>query len=458
METRYNWVLLVRVVLIAAMGGLLFGYDWVVIGGAKAFYEAYFGLDDPFRIGWAINSAVVGCMLGALVSGALSDKFGRKYLLVLAGALFLVSALGSGLTDSFRGLLLYRLIGGAGMGLASALSPVYIAEITPAAVRGRFVSTNQLAIVVGVVAAQVANWLIAEPVAEGVDLVETWNGQNAWRWMFWAESVPAVLFAVLMLTVPESPRWLVKNGRKDRAHLILGRVGGRAHADFEVRDIEATLENEIQRVDFRDLLAPGVFKIVLVGAFLAVFQQWCGINVVFQFAEEVFTDAGFDLNAMLFNVVLIGGVMLISTVIAILTVDRLGRRTLMLFGSAGLAVSYVLLGYGYHTGRTGLFMLALIVAAVAVYSVTLAPIVWVLLSEIFPNRIRGAAMAVGVFALWFGNGTLTLSFPYLRDALNIASTFWLYAAICVVGFVVVFRYVPETKQKSLEEFEREIVG
>ena len=457
METRYNWVLLIRVVLIAAMGGLLFGYDWVVIGGAKAFYETYFGLDDPFRIGWAINSAVVGCMLGALVSGALSDKFGRKYLLVLAGALFLVSALGSGHTNSFAGLLAYRLIGGVGMGLASALSPVYIAEITPAPVRGRFVSTNQLAIVVGVVAAQVANWLIAEPVADSADLLETWNAQRGWRWMFWAEGVPATLFALLMLTVPESPRWLVKNGRKDRARAILRHVGGAAHADEEVGDIEATLANEIGRVNFRDLLAPGVFKIVLVGAFLAVFQQWCGINVVFQFAEEVFTDAGFDLNAMLFNVVIIGGVMLLSTLVAIQTVDKLGRRALMLFGSAGLALTYVLLGFGYHTGMTGPLMLALIIAAVAVYSVTLAPIVWVLLSEIFPNRIRGAAMAVGVFALWFGNGTLTLSFPYLRDGLNIAATFWLYAAICIIGFLVVFRYVPETKQKSLEEIEREFV-
>lgn len=462
-EAVTNVRYIVWVTLVAAMGGLLFGYDWVVIGGAKKFYELYFDLDTPFLIGWAMNSAVVGCILGALVSGALSDRFGRKRLLIVSAALFALSAVGTGLANGFASFMLCRWIGGVGMGLASALSPVYIAEISPAHMRGRTVTFNQLAINVGIMTAQLANWYIGSivgdlpPDATDNQLLSSWVGEWGWRWMFWAETIPAALFLVFMFFVPQSPRWLVKYARDDKAHAVLKRVGGRAYADFEVADIKSTLEHEIGTVRYRDLLEPGVFRILLVGVFLAVFQQWCGINVVFQYAEEIFDAAGFDARGMLTNIVWQGLVFLIFTAVAIAAVDRFGRRILMLGGSLALALTYTALGWAYHTDSSGVHVLALVLTAIAMYSLSLAPITWVLLSEIFPNRIRGAAMSVAVLALWVGNGSMTLSFPYLSASLNIARTFWLYAVVCFVGFWMIHRFVPETKGRSLEDIERAFV-
>jgi len=530
----YNLRFIWRICLVAAMGGLLFGYDWVVIGGAKTFYEPYFGISrDAFYQGLAINSALIGCLFGAALAGTLSDRFGRRRLLILAGLLFTISALGTAVAWNLVSFNMVRWIGGLGIGLASNLSPMYIAEVSPAAVRGKFVSIQQLAIVIGILAAQIINWQIADPVPKANELrvlcssdsqlrsvlgeelspelhrqaaqtftdpaalaevrrafpqlcvidtnelpldsekeareledgqvmdtylLATWNGQRGWRWMFAAEVVFSLAFFALMFFVPESPRWLVKYGCDAEAESILARVGGKAYAQAEVADVKETLaREEIARVRFSDLLEPGVKKVIALGVFLAVFQQWCGINVIFNYAQEVFSAAGYGVSDIMFNIVVTGVVNLVFTLVAINTVDRIGRRALMLVGFGGLAIIYAVLGAGFFGQSTGRYMLVLVVSAIACYAMSLAPVTWVLISEIFPNRIRGAAMSIAVFSLWVACIVLVATFPYLNMWLKAYGTFWLYGVICILGFVVVLIRLPETKGKSLEQIERDLV-
>ena len=446
--------------LVAALGGLLFGYDWVVIGGAKPFYEKFFRLETPEQVGWAMSSALIGCLGGAILSGALADRFGRKCLLILSGVIFALSSIGTALAGSFAIFVANRLMGGVAIGLASNLSPLYIAEIAPASIRGKLVAINQLTIVIGILMAQVVNWLIAEPVAAGAtaeQILASWNGQVGWRWMFGVTAVPALVFFVAMFFVPESPRWLAKAGREDRCLQILTRVGGEAYARAALGDIRQTLATDTAaRAGPGELLAPRVRTAVVLGVVLAVFQQWCGINVIFNYAEEIFASAGYGVSDILFNIVITGIVNLVFTVVAIAAVDRLGRRFLMLLGSAGLAVIYVLIGACYATHTQGAGVLVLVVAAIACYGCTLAPVTWVVLSEIFPNRVRGAAMALAVFALWAACFILTYTFPLLNRRVGPAGTFWTYAAICVLGFVFILLRLPETKGKTLEEIEAQL--
>jgi sugar porter (SP) family MFS transporter len=455
---RYIWM----TTLVSAMGGLLFGYDWVVIGGAKPFYEKFFNLTTPSQIGWAMSSALVGCLLGSLVSGVMSDRFGRKKLLILAALLFTVTGILTALAPDFTFFVINRLLGGVAIGLASNLSPMYIAEISPAEVRGKFVSVNQLTIVIGILAAQLVNWLIAKPVAPGAtaaDILSSWNGQSGWRWMFGVEAVPAFLFFLLMFTVPESPRWLVKNGRGGEAEKVLAKVGGVGFASRAMSDIRETLAaSDIQKVRFRALLEPGLGKVLLIGIALAVYQQWCGINVIFYYAEEIFSAAGYGVSDILFNIVITGTVNLIFTLIAIRLVDRLGRKPLMMAGSAGLAVTFGLIGASYAVHSRGLHLLILVVLSMALYALSLAPVTWVLLSEIFPNRIRGAAMSVSTVSLWAACFILTYSFPHLNKGLGSAGTFWIYAGISVLGFLFIRARLTETKGKTLERIEHELVG
>jgi SP family arabinose:H+ symporter-like MFS transporter len=455
---RYIWT----TTLVSAMGGLLFGYDWVVIGGAKPFYEKFFNLTTPSQIGWAMSSALVGCLAGSLISGGISDRFGRKKLLILAGFLFTGTGILTALAPNFTFFVGNRLLGGVAIGLASNLSPMYIAEISPAAMRGKFVSVNQLTIVIGILAAQLVNWLIAEPVPAGAtaaDILASWNGQAGWRWMFGAEAVPAFLFFLLMFLVPESPRWLVKNGREAVAEKILAKVGGTGFAGQAMNEIRETLAaGEIRKVYFRALIGPGMAKVLIVGVVLAVYQQWCGINVIFYYAEEIFTAAGYGVSDVLFNIVITGTVNLIFTLIAIRLVDRLGRKPLLVAGSAGLAVVFSLIGASYALHSKGIHLLALVVIAMALYALSLAPVTWVLLSEIFPNRIRGAAMSVSVFSLWSACFVLTYTFPLLNKGLGPAGTFWIYAGISVFGLLFIRSRVRETKGRTLEQIERELVG
>jgi len=460
---KYNAGFVWLICIVAAMGGLLFGYDWVVVGGAKPFYESFFNITDhtPFMRGWAMSSALVGCLLGAVLSGMLTDRFGRKRLLILSGLLFTVSAVGTALSRDFFEFNAFRIIGGLGIGLASNLSPMYIAEISPAGKRGQFVSINQLTIVIGILMAQIVNLLIARPVPEDSTMEfirQSWNGQMGWRWMFGAETVPAFLFFILMFFVPESPRWLIKYSRNDIAEKILARVGGHDYAVAEIANIRATLtENEIAKVHFKDLLEPKLRRIIIIGVVLAVLQQWCGINTIFNYAQEIFAAAGYGVSSIMFNIVITGVANMAFTFIAIYTVDRWGRRPLMLLGFAGLTGIFAILGACYYFKSTGIHMLILVVMAIACYAMTTAPVVWVVISEIFPNRIRGAAVSIAVFALWIACTILTLTFPYLNSCLGPSGTFWLYGGICLTGYLFVYRLLPETKGKSLEDIERALV-
>jgi len=458
MNLRYVWV----ISLVAAMGGLLFGYDWVVIGGAKPFFEPFFQLTSEQSRGWANSCALLGCLAGALFTGGISDLLGRKRLLLVAALLFILSSILTGWSGSFSMFVLWRISGGVAIGMASALSPMYIAEVAPAHARGRLVAMNQFTIVIGVLAAQVVNWQIAEPTPDGATaefIRASWNGQAGWRWMFTAVSVPALLFFAGSLAIPESPRWLVKNGRAEPARRILARIGGEQYAAKELEGIQQTLAaEEIQKVHFGDLLEPGLLKILVTGVLLAVLQQWSGINVIFNYAEEIFHFAGYGVSSILFNIVITGIVNLLFTIIAMQTVDRFGRRALMLVGCAGIAVFHVLVGCSYFFHWSGPLVVTFVLASIACYAFSLAPVTWVLLAEIFPNRIRGAAVSVAVSALWIACFLLTFTFPLLNGILGASGTFWLYAMICASGFVFILVRVPETKGKTLEAIEAELAG
>jgi len=461
-EARYNYGYIWAICIVASLGGLLFGYDWVVISaGADNFYEKYFALTSPWLIGWAKGCALVGCLLGALASGALSDRFGRKRLLILSALLFAVSSVGTGLAGSIRTFILWRMAGGMAIGLASNLSPMYIAEVAPAAIRGRLVAVNQLTIVLGIVLAQLVNFLIAEKVPDGFTadrIRESWNGQYGWRWMFGVTAVPSMLFFLGMFFVPESPRWLAKRGLRERARGVLARIGGEPYAEGAVADIEETLRQESEKVDFGALLEPRLRPILILGIGLAVLQQWCGINVIFYYAKDVFADAGSKADDTFLQIVYIGLTNLAFTFVGMAAVDRWGRRPLMLFGFMGLAAIYILMGSGFMAGVKGLPIVGLVLLAIACYACTLAPVTWVVLAEIFPNRIRGAALSVAVFSLWSACTVLTVTFDPLRKAVGSACTFWIYAAICVTGWAFIRAKLPETKGKTLEDLERELEG
>ena len=417
--------------MVSAMGGLLFGYDWVVIGGAKPFYELYFGISEsPVLQGVAMTTALIGCLAGAMVAGALADRYGRKPLLTTSAVLFTVSAIGTGLFNNFALFNIARFIGGVGIGVASALSPVYIAEVSPAPIRGRMVSLNQMTIVLGILGAQVVNMLLAKDTSVAEN--QAWNIEWGWRWMFWAETLPAALFLAMSLFITESPVFLRLKTAKSETH-----------------EKEAGLREVFQRK---------YWKVLLLGLVIAVFQQWCGTNVIFNYAQEIFAGAGFDVDGMFINIVITGIANVVFTVVALYTIEKWGRRTLILIGASGLGLIYLTLGTCYFFEVKGFLMVALVVMAISVYAMTLGPVTWTLLAEIFPNRIRGVAMATCTFALWMGCCTLTFSFPSMNAALGSSGTFWIYSGICLCAFIFLLKRCPETKGQSLEELENKLIN
>ena len=427
----YSKSFLYFICAVSAMGGLLFGYDWVVIGGAKPFYELYFGIaDSPLMQGVAMTTALVGCLVGAMVAGAAADKYGRKPLLMVSAVLFTVSAIATGLFNDFTLFNIARFIGGIGIGVASALAPMYIAEVSPAEIRGRMVSLNQMTIVLGILGAQIVNMLLARDTA--VAESQAWNVEWGWRWMFWAETVPAALFLLMSFFIPESPVYLA---------LTQGKTDG-------------SLKRE---AGLGELFQQKYGKVLLLGLLIAVFQQWCGTNVIFNYAQEIFVGAGFNVDGMFINIVITGIANVVFTFVALYTIEKWGRRTLILIGAGGLGLIYLTLGTCYFMGMTGMLMVALVVAAISVYAMTLGPVTWTLLAEIFPHRVRGIAMATCTFALWVGCCTLTFSFPSMNAALGSSGTFWIYSGICVCAFIYLLRNCPETKGKSLEDLEKELV-
>jgi MFS transporter, SP family, xylose:H+ symportor len=443
------------------LGGLLFGYDWVVIGGAKPFYESYFQLNSAAQVGWANSCALIGCLVGSIISGWTSDRFGRKKLLLVSAVLFALSSVLTGWANGFTTFIVFRMIGGVAIGIASNVSPTYIAEVSPAAWRGRLVTINQLTIVVGILGAQIVNWLIADQVSEGASAAlirMSWNGQRGWRWMFTAVVVPAVVFFLGTLFIPESPRWLAKSGFIDQARQVLARIGGQSYGNETLREIQNALAMERQdSTPWHELASPSVMKILVMGVVLAALQQWSGINIIFNYAEEIYRSAGYGVSGTLFNIVITGTINLVFTIGALVLVDRFGRRALMLFGCAGIALFHTVLGVTYRLGTKGILILLITLCTIACYALSLAPVTWVLISEIFPNRIRGLGVSISVSALWLASFLLTFTFPILNHGLGTAGTFWIYGAICMAGFLFVLARVPETKGKTLEEIEGGLV-
>ena len=453
-STNYVW----GIAMVAALGGLLFGYDWVVIGGARQFFEIYFHLRSASAVGWANSCALVGCFAGSLVAGALADRYGRKPVLLTSAILFAVSSILTGWAPNFPAFIVWRIAGGVAIGLSSNISPLYIAEVSPAAHRGRLVSLNQFAVVIGILFAQIMNWRIAAPVPDRLSPAEalvSWNVQFGWRWMFTAVAVPAVIFLVASLAIPESPRWLLIHNRSDEAIEVLRRVTGTAeNAAGEAAAVVAALRKEQSNTPgWSGLLQPGVRRMLLVGVGLAVLQQWSGINILFNYAEEVYRAAGFGASQILLDIVITGAINLSFTVLAMAFVDRLGRRPLMLIGCCGIAVSHLLAGFAYRASWHGMPVLLLTLCAIACYAMTLAPLTWVIIAEIFPNRMRSAGVSIAVSALWISSFALTYSFPFIHGALGSAGAFFTYGAVCVAGAVFVLFIVPETKGRTLEEIE-----
>ena len=439
-----NKAFLYFICAVSAMGGLLFGYDWVVIGGAKPFYELFFGIsDNPLLQGVAMSTALVGCLVGAMVAGAAADKYGRKPLLTTSAVLFTVSAIATGLFDDFTLFNIARFIGGMGIGVASALAPMYIAEVSPTEIRGRMVSLNQMTIVLGILSAQIVNMLLARNTSIATE--QAWNVEWGWRWMFWAETLPAALFLVLSFFIPESPVFTQLRSKR-----------------LEVRGkrLPETADDP-QNISFTShlslLTSKKYRKVLVLGLIIAVFQQWCGTNVIFNYAQEIFTGAGYDVDGMFIDIVITGIANVLFTFVALYTIEKWGRRTLILLGAGVLGLIYLALGTCYFFEVKGIVMVCLVVAAISVYAMTLGPVTWTLLAEIFPHHIRGVAMATCTFALWVGCCTLTFSFPSMNAMLGSYGTFWIYSAICACAFIFLFRHCPETKGKSLEELERELV-
>lgn len=449
----YVWVIAASVTL----GGLLFGYDWVVIGGARQFFEVYFGLTSEALVGWANSCALLGCLVGSLAAGYLADSLGRRRVLLLSAVLFAVSSALTGSAHSFASFITWRIIGGVAIGLSSNVAPLYIAEISPAAMRGKLVSLNQLAIVVGILLAQVVNWQIARPVPPGLSaasLLHTWNVQSGWRWMFYAIVFPAMVFTLASLFLPESPRWLLMRRRIDDARKVLRKIGGAAYANTEITSIEQSLARSSQeRSSWTELLRPGTMRIVLVGAALAALQQWTGINTLFNYAAEVYRNAGYAANDIFLDIVITGTINLLFTILSMMLVDRIGRRKMMLAGCVGIGVSHLLCAFAYHAKWPAPAVLTLTLCAIACYALTLAPVTWVLIAEIFPNRVRSHGISAAVSALWIACFLLTYSFPALNALAGATGTFALYGVVCLLGYAFVTRFVRETSGKTLEQIE-----
>lgn len=444
-------VYLTLICLVATLGGLLFGYDTGVISGAIGPLVERFEL-SPKMEGWAASCALVGCIVGAAFAGMISDWIGRKKLLVISAVLFLVSAVGTALPRNLAEFIIFRYVGGLGVGAASMTSPMYIAEISPARIRGRMVSVNQLAIVSGFLVVYFVNYFIA------LGRTDDWLVQTGWRWMFGSEALPATALLLLAFFVPESPRWLTKQGRTTEATSILTKIDGPAHAQIEMKAIMKAIAHESGSI--LQLFQPGMRIALLIGVVLAFLQQVTGINAVLYYAPEIFKNIGAGTESALLQTVIIGVVNAGFTVVAIWTVDTLGRKPLMLVGAAGMGISLTVIGCAFYSEQSGAWVLAAVLVYIACFASSMGPVFWVIASEIFPTRIRGRAMAFATVVIWVSCYLVSQTFPmmdknkWLVDTFNHGFTFWLYGYFCVLTVIFVARFLPETKGKTLEEIEQ----
>jgi SP family arabinose:H+ symporter-like MFS transporter len=451
-DRRFLWSLAV----IASLGGFLFGYDTAVISGTIGFVKAQFGLDSIME-GWYVSSAIVGCITGVAVAGPLSDWSGRKRALFLSAILFFVSAVGCALAPGHAVLIAFRLIGGIGVGVASMLSPLYISEISPPALRGRLVALYQLAITVGILCSYFVNaWLlgISESASTGGGgLLHLLFAAEVWRGMLGSETVPAVAFLLLLFVVPESPRWLVARGRLEEAEKIVARIEGPDAARTEIADIAQMVGQESGSV--RELWRPGIRSALVIGVVLAFLTQVSGINAIIYYGPRILESAGFTLGDALGGQVVIGFVNVAFTFVAIGTIDRFGRRPLLIYGVSGIVLALIVIGALFALGMTeGVLLMAFILLFIACFAFSFGPVAWVLLSEFYPTRVRGRAMSIATIALWSGTALVGQLVPWLLETLGPHGTFWLFAALCSPGIYIGWKLVPETRGRSLEDIER----
>ncbi len=430
----------IAVSLVAAIGGLIFGFDTAIVAGATRYMKEQFSLGS-LQEGWAVSVVLIGCMFGAGLAGPISDRIGRRRFMLVSAVLFLVSAVGCALPRTITEFMIFRFVGGLGIGSAAVLSPLYIAEIAPARVRGALVSVNQLAIVTGILLAYFVNWIFAGA------------GPANWRWMYGTGALPSVLFFLLLLGVPESRRWLVKNGREDEARAVLARADTAEAAAAGIREIKDTLA--LEEGSFREIFRPAFRRPLLIAVVLAVFQQITGINAILYYAPRIFEGAGFERMSAIGQSTVVGLVNMLFTVVAIVLADKVGRRPLLLIATAGMGASLVLLGAAFKFQFLPASALLLVILLyIAFFASAMGPLVWVVMAEIFPIKVRGAAMGLATLVLWLADFAVTLTFPVISDRFHPASAFWLYAAMCALDLVFIGRYLPETKGRTLEEIER----
>jgi SP family arabinose:H+ symporter-like MFS transporter len=444
-ETKdFNLRYILLISLTAAFGGFLFGYDTAVIAGAIGFLRQHFDLSAGLT-GWAASSVLVGCMFGALFGGPVGDRVGRKTSLLLCALLFAVSSIASALPQTVSQFAWARFAGGLAIGAASILSPIYIAEVSPEKIRGRLVALYQLAIVVGILTVYFVNLQIQRMGNE------TWNIDLGWRWMFASLVLPSALFGLMMLLVPESPRWLMKQGKQEQARRILERIGGPGNASREMEAIGASLLEE--QGTWTQIFTSGYSRALLIGSLLAIFSQFSGINSIMYYAPEIFQAAGSGQDSAFVQTVTVGAVNLIFTFVAISFVDKAGRKPLLITGTAIQAISLGLVGYFFQVGHQGWLLLISILCFTAAFNMALGPISWIVNSEIFPTKLRGRAMGLTTCLLWFACYLVSQTFPMLVEAIGPARTFWLYAACSFASMLFVIFMVPETKGRTLEEIE-----
>jgi MFS transporter, SP family, arabinose:H+ symporter len=443
--------------LTAALGGFLFGFDTAVISGTVDFVKKQFELSVHLE-GWFVSSAILGCILGVMVAGKLSDALGRKKILLLSALLFLVSAIGCAVAPTATILILSRLMGGWGIGIASMLAPLYISEFTPPNLRGRMVAIYQFAITIGIVCAYLSNKLLLDlsqsAGATGSDALYRWMViDEVWRGMFAVAAAPALVFGLLLLVIPESPRWLVKQKRADEALQILARIGGRRVAEAERSQIEEAIA--LEEGGLGQLLRPGWRTALLIGILLPFFSQVSGINAVIYYGPKILAEAGFARSEAFGGQVIIGLVNILFTVVAIATIDRFGRRPLLMLGISGVVVALIVIGILFANGITqGYWLLVFIILFTACFAFSFGPVCWVIISEIYPTGIRGRAMSLATFSLWVGCWLVAQGTPRLMEALQPAGTFWLFAALCFPAILLTWKIIPETKGKTLEEIEQ----
>lgn len=443
-EVKFNSSYIIGISFISALGGYLFGFDFAVISGALPFLRKEFAL-DPVWEGFLTGSLALGCIVGCIIAGSIAEKFGRKPGLMLAAFIFAVSSLAISFSTWLAYFITMRFAAGIGVGMASMLCPMYIAEISPAKVRGRNVAINQLTVVLGILITNLCNYFLADA------------GNNAWRWMFGLGTVPALVFMLGVLFLPESPRWLMKVGRHEDAEKVLYKIGSEEFVTSTQEAIQKSLKGATSKESYRAVFEKAVRPAVLIGITLAVFQQFCGINVVFNYTSTIFASVGSSLNQQLFETVSIGIVNLIFTLLAMWQVDKLGRKPLMLIGSLGLSIFYIVLAYLLQNHLSAKLVSVFVLLAISTYALSLAPITWVLIAEIFPNKIRSAASTVAIVSLWGAYFILVFTFPILAKVLGTYGPFYMYAAICFLGFLFVLKKVKETKGQTLEELEENLI-